>query len=97
MADRMCGVDDAIAYLRGLDDDRARDTAARLTYIRDKETGVKPKFHKGRYGHKYDYYTCGHCGSTFPHGAERFCSNCGYAVLWDIPWCLTGYKEAEDG
>lgn len=52
--------------------------------------GSKPKFHKGRHGKKYDYYTCGNCGAEVKHGVvENYCFNCGYRILWDNPRCLT--------
>ena len=57
--------------------------------------GAKPKFHKGKYGTKYDYYTCGNCGATLEIIAD-YCFKCGYRTLWDSPRCLTD-KGAIDG
>jgi predicted RNA-binding Zn-ribbon protein involved in translation (DUF1610 family) len=51
--------------------------------------GAKPKFHKGRYGTKYDYHTCGACGCDITVVYD-YCPNCGTRILWDSPRCLTG-------
>lgn len=60
------------------------------------EQGMKPKFHKGKYGIKYDHWTCGQCGQMLKHDVgENYCWNCGYRVLWDNPRCLTGYRSIE--
>lgn len=53
--------------------------------------GAKPKFHKGKYGKKYDNHTCGNCG----HGIQvhyDYCPKCGFRLLWDNPRCLTDYN-----
>jgi len=58
--------------------------------------GAKPKFVKGVYGVKYDYWKCGNCGTTLKHDVlENYCFNCGFRVLWDNPRCLTGYHDEE--
>ena len=58
--------------------------------------GEKPKFHKGHFGKKYDYYTCGHCGATTKDSVlDNFCWNCGFRILWDNPRCLTDYPGEE--
>ena len=58
--------------------------------------GRRPKYHKGIYGKKHDYHTCGACGAVVTVG-NNYCGNCGTRVLWDDPRCLTGYKEVQDG
>lgn len=56
--------------------------------------GAKPKFHKGIYGSKHDYYTCGHCGAQTKCGVvDNHCFNCGYRILWDNPRCLIDYHN----
>ena len=55
--------------------------------------GAKPKFHKGKYGKKHDYYTCGKCGWTLKDIVDDFCWKCGTRILWDNPRCLTDYKN----
>ena len=61
------------------------------------EIGAKPKFHKGKYGKKYDTYTCGNCGSELNRGLiENYCCNCGYKIIWDSPRCLTKYESLEE-
>lgn len=53
--------------------------------------GKKPKFHKGKYGSKYDYWTCGNCGAELVYSVcEEYCHHCGYRQLWGNPACLTG-------
>ncbi len=56
--------------------------------------GEKPKFHKGKYGKKYDNYTCGNCGAGLKDIVDDFCWSCGFRILWDNPRCLTD-KEGE--
>lgn len=77
-----CGVD-AEDYSRAVN---------RIKYRFDQCRPVKPKFHKGQYGKKYDSYTCGNCGHTV-EVINNYCSNCGYGVKWDNPRCLTGVKN----
>lgn len=98
----MCGLDDAIKYLseckpRSKSDDMPLQIIERLKYIRDKEIGVRPKFHKGVYGRRYDSWTCGHCGTTIKQGVVgNFCGNCGFRILWDSCRCLTGRDDKDD-
>ena len=93
----MCGIDDAIEWLQTKTfkaDDMAHRTIERLKYVRDKDVGVKPRFHKGHFGKKYDTWTCGHCGAPTKDGVgDTFCRNCGYRILWDNPRCLTGWND----
>lgn len=88
----MIGIDQAITYLRDKHDDTMTAISNRLEYIKDMHNGVKPKFHKGQYGKKYDHYTCGNCASVIQI-TDNYCWNCGYAVLWDSCRCLTGKDE----
>ena len=90
----MCSIDDAIEYLkdcqpRAKDDDISWRIINRLRYVRDKDVGKRPKFHAGRYGHKYDSWTCGNCGHTILEIGNNYCSECGYRIKWDSPRCLT--------
>lgn len=93
----MCSIDDAIRYIEFLQpflkavDPMPERIINRLQYMRDKENGIAPKFHKGEYGKKYDRWTCGNCGATVKHGVlQNFCMNCGYLIKWENPRCLTG-------
>lgn len=43
---------------------------------------IKPKFHKGKYGKKYDSYSCGNCGVTAFEN-EKYCFRCGYPIWWN--------------
>lgn len=91
-----CSIDDAVRYLkecnpRDTKDDMPERIINRLLYVRDKDAGVKPTFRKGIYGHKYDQWTCGHCGAVTKDGVgDSYCRNCGYRILWDSTRCLTG-------
>ena len=58
---------------------------ARLRYERDQSIPVRPKVTKGR----YTTYSCGNCGHGITEIGDNFCSNCGRAIKWDSPRCLT--------
>ena len=58
---------------------------ARLQYERDQSVPVRPKAAKGR----YTTYSCGNCGHGITEIGDNFCSNCGKAIKWDSPRCLT--------
>ena len=91
----MCGIDQAIEYLEGCSprmkgDDMPQRIIHRLQYVQAKDEGVKPKFRKGIYGHKYDNWTCGNCGAqTWDGVGDEYCRKCGYRIKWDNPRCLT--------
>lgn len=55
----------------------------RYIYLAERLQSVKPKFHKGMYGKKYDSYTCGECGHTLSVG-YRFCPDCGREIAWRV-------------
>ncbi len=67
-----CGVD-ADCYERALN---------RVRFRFDQCIPVKPKFFKGKYGKKYDSYSCGNCGAGGVQPHWRYCPNCGYAIDW---------------
>lgn len=54
--------------------------------------GIKPKYHKGVYGHKFDHHTCGACGFGV-NVVYEYCPKCGTRILWDSCKCLTGMDE----
>ncbi len=84
-----------IENLKGVDDNLKERTLARMEYEADKAKPVVPKFHKGKYGKQYDSYTCGNCGITIRDGVtSNYCNNCGFAIKWDNPRCLTGVEES---
>ncbi|MCR5720025.1 MAG: hypothetical protein K6F84_05620 [Lachnospiraceae bacterium] len=78
----MVGCNTAITWvenLKNVDDAIRNRVLKRMIYEFSKDIPVKPKFHKGKYGHKYDHYTCGNCG----HGIniyDKFCPNCGFRI-----------------
>ena len=51
----------------------------RMRYEFDKDIPVEPKFHKGKYGHQYDSYSCGNCGHGISTG-YKFCPECGFRI-----------------
>lgn len=57
-------------------------------YERDKAKPIKPKYHKGQYGRKYDTYTCANCGAVVVV-TYNYCPTCGRQVGWDSCRCLT--------
>lgn len=93
----MDSYDNCIAWVEALevpDKDYKQRVLNRMRYERDKQIPVKPKFHKGHYGKKFDYYTCGKCGVTMKDGVgDNYCWNCGFRIGWDSTRCLTGLKE----
>ena len=96
----MCGIDEAIEYIekcepRNKDDDMPGRIIERLKYVRDKDKGIAPKYHKG-IKTAYDYWSCGQCGRrTKDYVGDNFCVECGYRILWSSPRCLTG-TEAQN-
>lgn len=66
----------------------------RFAYHIDQAAPVKLKYHKGKYGSKYDSWTCGNCGCGITYSVgQNFCWDCGHRLAWDHPRCLTGLKE----
>lgn len=51
----------------------------RAMWILAKDVPLEPKFHPGKYGTKYDSYSCGRCGSGI-QVFYRFCPNCGQRI-----------------
>lgn len=43
---------------------------------------MEPKFHKGKYGSRYDNYTCANCGSILSSITWHFCPNCGQCITY---------------
>lgn len=77
----MCSYNDAIAWAERQPDSTVKDCAIRrMRYERDKTMPVRPKYHKGHYGKKYDTWSCGNCGAGLPEAHWRFCPNCGFAI-----------------
>ncbi len=78
----MVGCTTALAWvenLKGVDDCIRERVLSRMRYEFDKDMPVAPKFHKGKYGHRYDYFTCGNCGHILGV-TDCFCPDCGFAV-----------------
>jgi len=96
----MVGIDEACEWLETKTlktDDMPRRIINRLRYLQAKDDGVKPRFHKGEYGKKYDYWSCGQCGAiTKFYTVDNYCHKCGYRILWDSPRCLTGAKKEDE-
>lgn len=61
----------------------------RVRYEISKAIGVVPHVLIARV-HRYGkFYNCGKCGASVSIH-YNFCHNCGRAILWDSPRCLTG-------
>jgi len=90
----MMSFDDAVIWIEECapPGDRKDRAIARLKYERDKSVPVKPRFHKGQYGKKYDYHTCGKCG-TIVYVVNDYCPQCGRMIGWDRIRTMTGEKE----
>lgn len=77
----MVSFDVAIQWAQSMPDSADKQHSInRMRYERDKAVPVTPKFHKGIYGHKYDTYTCGNCGTRITEAWWRHCPNCGFAI-----------------
>ena len=84
----MCGIDEAIRYIRENCQDAQADLIInRLEYHRNQAEGMKPKYHPGMV--LKDYYTCRNCGHRVAV-QDNYCPNCGYRIKWDSTRCLTG-------
>lgn len=95
----MCSANQAIEEIEKAEftsGDMKERVLNRLMYMRDQDIAVKPKYHKGRQGRTFDYYTCGHCGNTIREIGDNYCSGCGFRIGWDSTRCLTGFDEAEE-
>ncbi len=78
----MVGCKDAIDWVTTLapDGEKKERVLKRMKYEFAKDIPVKPKFHPGKYGHKYDNWTCGNCGFGLSEVVYHFCPNCGFAI-----------------
>ena len=54
---------------------------------------LEPKFRPGKYGKKYDSYTCANCGFGVTESFYKCCPNCGQALT--DPY-LGGRKSQEE-
>lgn len=82
----MIGCADALMWVSNLKDvnDGIRERVLhRMEYEFDKSIPVKRVFHKGKYGHKYDTYSCGNCGAGLPEACWSYCPSCGFAIAKD--------------
>ncbi len=69
----------------------------RFEYLVDQAKPLKPKFHKGRNGKVFDYWTCRNCGREVEDGVGgNYCWNCGHKIAWDSIRCLTGNNNPEE-
>jgi hypothetical protein len=51
-----------------------------MEYECRKAEPIKPKYHKGIYGKKFDTYSCGNCGAGIAEAHWKYCPNCGRAI-----------------
>lgn len=89
-----CGIPDMLGDLDPETAEYYEYFTNRIRYLIKQDIGVKPKYHKGIYSAKRDYWTCGNCGRIVRCDiGSNYCDNCGYHILWDDPACLTGVKD----
>ncbi len=69
-----------VENLKNVDGNIKSRVLSRMQYEFDKDIAVPPKFHKGKYGAKYDSWTCGHCGAGLNEAHWKFCPNCSYMI-----------------
>ena len=48
-----------------------------VIYALARMSPMAPILHSGKYGHKYDNYTCANCGASVNEIVYHFCPNCG--------------------
>lgn len=56
---------------------------------------AEPKFTPGKYGHKYDHYTCQNCGFGVSEPIYKVCPNCGQALTDAIAGGRATQEEEE--
>lgn len=79
----MIGCKDAVEWVRSqqvIDVDIQERVINRMEYEFEKDLGTPPTYHKGKYGSKYDSWTCGNCGHGLAEPYWKFCPNRGYKV-----------------
>ena len=77
----MVGCDTAIKWIEELPESDMRNRVlSRMRYEFDKDNPVKPKYHKGRNGRRYDSYSCGNCGAGITEAHWTYCPNCGFRI-----------------
>lgn len=54
----------------------------RCRYSVARDIPLEPTFHKGKYGSKYDHYTCARCGYII-RTEDKYCPNCGQLQTWN--------------
>ena len=54
----------------------------RCRYSVARDIPLEPTFHKGKYGSKYDHYTCARCGYII-RTEDKYCPNCGQFQTWN--------------
>ena len=79
----MVGCETALIWvenLNGVDKKIQERVLRRMRYEFEKDIPVKPRFNKGKYGAKYDTWSCGNCGSGIGEAWHEFCPKCGYRI-----------------
>ncbi len=79
----MVGCQTALTWvneLKGVDENIKMRVLSRMQYEFDKDIAVKPRFNKGKYGARYDSYSCGNCGTTIAEAWHEYCPRCGFRI-----------------
>ena len=85
-----CSIPDMLGSLDPETSDYYERFVNRIRYLIRQNEGCKPKYHKGIYGSKYDYWSCGNCGDIVKNDVNsNYCDKCGFKIHWDSPRCLT--------
>lgn len=89
LLDEVCSEVDASKHGKGFSESLSR-MKNRFAYHIGQAEQMKPKYHKGRHGSRYDWWTCSNCGCELTHDVgQNYCWNCGHMIMWGNPRCLT--------
>ena len=81
---KMVGCLDAIEWLKNIsvpqsEEETKQCVLARMQYEFEKENPVPPRYHKGKYGSRYDTCSCGSCGFSISI-TYKYCPGCGKRI-----------------
>lgn len=86
----MVGCRDALMWVGNLKDvnkEIQERVLRRMAYEFDKDIPVPRRYNKGKYGKKYDTYSCGNCGAGVDEAVWSYCPVCGFRI------CKSDYEK----